>query len=373
MHRINRKGRHVKQGSLRPARKELEGLIPYDAKEVKADMLLSANENPLNLPKELQERIANHLDQFQFNRYPDGTAPRLRALIAEANGLDSDNVLIGNGGDELLMNMFLTWGGVGRKFMNFPPTFSMYENYAKITGTEVVSIPRDENFEIDQEATRKRLAQGDIDLIILASPNNPTGNLTDEAFLLELLGCSDALVCVDEAYFEFSRTTVRPYLDRYPNLVILRTFSKAFSLAALRVGYILADTQVIREFLKVRQPYSVSAFSQWVAQVVYRDRALFETSIEELVRGRAQIIEGLSAIEGVKVFPSDANYVMFRMDHASIVWRDLFYNYSIYIRDFSRAPGLEGCLRVTVGTESDNVAFIAAVREIVEREEARNV
>jgi hypothetical protein len=144
----------MKQGSLRPARKELEDLIPYDAKEVKTDMRLAANESPLNMPEELKERIANHLGQFQFNRYPDATAPRLRALIAEANGLDPDNVLIGNGGDELLMNMFLTWGGVGRKFMDFPPTFSMYENYAKITGTEVVSIPRDENFEIDQEATR---------------------------------------------------------------------------------------------------------------------------------------------------------------------------------------------------------------------------
>ncbi len=177
-------------------------------------------------------------------------------MIAEANGLDRDCVLVGNGGDELLFDMALAWGGPGRKFLNMPPTFSVYQNNAELTNTEVVDIPRRADYTIDEEAVLSRVARGDIDYVIVTSPNNPTGDLADERFILRLLDATDALVLVDEAYFEFSRATVRPLLSTHENLAILRTFSKAFSLAGVRVGYILGDAEVVREFVKVRQPYS---------------------------------------------------------------------------------------------------------------------
>ena len=353
--------------ALRAARSELDALIPYDAKEIRVDINMSANENPYNMPRELQERLSSHLSRFQFNRYPDATAPRLRDLIAEANGLDVDNVLVANGGDEIIMNLFLTWGGKGRKFMNFPPTFAMYENDAQVTGTEIVSIPRTANFDLDEDAIMERLAENDIDLVIIANPNNPTGNLVSESFLMDMLKATDALVCVDEAYFEFSRATVRPLLDRFDNLVILRTFSKAFSLAALRVGYMIASPEIVDTFKKVRQPYSVSAFSQWAAQVVFRDRALFENAIEELVFERDKLMEAMREIAGVTVFDSESNFILFRVAHASRVWRELYHEYSILIRDVSREEGLDDCLRVSVGTPSQNQAFLKALREIVEK------
>ena len=353
--------------ALRAARSELDALIPYDAKEIRVDINMSANENPYNMPRELQERLSSHLSRFQFNRYPDATAPRLRDLIAEANGLDVDNVLVANGGDEIIMNLFLTWGGKGRKFMNFPPTFAMYENDAQVTGTEIVSIPRTANFDLDEDEIMERLAENDIDLVIIANPNNPTGNLVSESFLMDMLKATDALVCVDEAYFEFSRATVRPLLDRFDNLVILRTFSKAFSLAALRVGYMIASPEIVDTFKKVRQPYSVSAFSQWAAQVVFRDRALFENAIEELVFERDKLMEAMREIAGVTVFDSESNFVLFRVAHASRVWRELYHEYSILIRDVSREEGLDDCLRVSVGTPSQNQAFLKALREIVEK------
>lgn len=354
--------------ALRAARSELDSLIPYDAKEVRADINMSANENPYNMPRDLQERLSGHLNRFAFNRYPDATAPRLRNLIAQANGLDVDNVLIANGGDEIIMNLFLTWGGKGRKFMNFPPTFAMYENDAQVTGTEVVSIPRKENFELDEDAIMSRLAKNDIDLVIVTNPNNPTGNLVNESFLMDMLKATDALVCVDEAYFEFSRATVRPLLERFDNLVILRTFSKAFSLAALRVGYMIASPEIVNTFKKVRQPYSVSAFSQWAAQVVFRDRALFENAIEEIVYERGKMIDALGGINGVEVFDSESNFILFRVSHASRVWRELLHEYSILIRDVSREEGLENCLRVSVGTPAQNQAFLSALREIVKED-----
>lgn len=348
---------------FRPSRPELDSLVPYDAKDMRVDVALASNENPTNLPSEILAKLASRLPDFNFNRYPDPTAHDLRKLIADANGLEPENVLIGNGGDELIFDLLLAWGGPGRKLLDMPPTFSMYAIDAQTTGTEIVRVPRRADFTVDREAVLERVAQGDIDIVIVSNPNNPTGDLTDEAFLIELIESTDAIVMVDEAYFEFSRHTMRPHMMRHKNLVLLRTFSKAFSLAGLRVGYLLGDPEVVSEFMKVRQPYSVDAFSQWVAATVFRERMIFETQISEIMRGRDQLMHGLSMLHGVEVFPSEANFVLFRVEHASALWRDLLHNHSVLIRDFSRSPGLENCLRVTVGTAEENEKFLAAMDE----------
>jgi len=359
--------------NLRPSRPELENLVPYDAKEVKAEVILASNENPANLPGEILAKLSANLPVFRFNRYPDPTAHELRRLIAEANGLEPENVLVGNGGDELIFDMLLAWGGPGRKLLDMPPTFTMYGIDAQVTGTEVVQVPRLADFSIDQEAIRARVAEGDIDIIVIANPNNPTGGLTDESFLIELLHSTDALVMVDEAYFEFSRQTMRQHMTRCENLVILRTFSKAFSLAGLRIGYMLAHADVVTEFMKVRQPYSVDSFSQWVAGHVFRERMAFEQGIRDIIRGRDQLIHGLSMLPGVTVFPSEANFVLFRAEHSAALWRDLLHNHSVLVRDFSRAPGLEDCLRVTVGTEEENRRFLSAMEDCLAHRRASEI
>jgi len=358
---------------VRPSRTELEDLVPYDAKEVKAEVILASNENPASLPTEVLTRIANRIPTFAFNRYPDPTARELRALIAEANGLDVENVLLGNGGDELIFDMLLAWGGPGRTLLDLPPTFSMYGIDAQVTGTNVVSIPRLDDFSIDREAVLERIAQGDVDIVVVANPNNPTGDLTDESFLIDVLKATDALVMVDEAYFEFSRHTMRPHMTRHKNLVILRTFSKAFSLAGLRIGYILGHAEVICEFMKVRQPYSVDSFSQWVAGSVFRERMVFEQGIRDIVRNRDHMMQALAFHDEITVFPSEANFILFRVEHAAALWRDLLHNHSVLIRDFSRAEGLENCLRVTVGSEEENMRFLEGVRDCLERRKANAV
>ncbi len=351
--------------SFREPRPGLDGLVPYEAKEVRADVNLASNEHPLNLPSEIIARLSARLSEFRFNRYPDPTASDLRALIAEANGLETANVLVGNGGDELIFNILLAWGGPGRAMLDCPPTFAMYGIDAATTGTECIRVPRLADFSLDEPAVLSRVAEGDIDIVMIANPNNPTGNLVDESFLIELLNATDAIVLVDEAYFEFSRHTMRPHMLRHPNLVLLRTFSKAFSLAGLRVGYLLAHADVVTELMKVRQPYSINAFSQWVAGQVFRERVAFEQSISEIIRGRDTLAHGLDLMHDVKVFGSEANFVLFRVEHASAVWRDLLHNHSVLVRDFSRAPGLEDCMRVTVGTPEENQRFLDALDEIL--------
>ncbi len=350
---------------IRDPRPELEFLTPYDAKDIKADVVLASNEHPDNIPGEILEWFAERLPRFPFNRYPDPTAKELRKLVAEANGLDAENILVGNGGDELIFDILLAWGGPGRKLLDMPPTFAMYGIDAQVTGTEVVSIQRKADFAVDEEAVIARLSEGDIDIVMIAHPNNPTGNISPETFLIDVLNTTDALVLVDEAYFEFSRHTMRPHMERHPNLVILRTFSKAFSLAGMRVGYILGQESVIREIMKVRQPYSVNAFSQWVATKVFRERVVFQSEIRELMRERDRLLHGLEELQGVESFPTEANFVLFKVEQAGALWRDLLHSHSVLIRDFSRVPGLEDCLRVTVGSTEENTRFLEAMRDIL--------
>lgn len=339
--------------------------MPYDPKYLPAEQYLSANENPRNVPEDVQLEIRKALKTFSFNRYPDPLANELRDLIAEANGLSRENVLIGNGGDELLFNLALAWGGPGRTFLNVPPTFSVYEANANLTGTTVVNVPRTETFEIDEEAVLARMAEGDIDFAVITSPNNPTGKMASETFLKKLLDASDALIMVDEAYFEFSRFSMRPYLDQYENLIILRTFSKAFSLAGMRLGYVMASPNVIREFIKVRQPYSVDALSQAVGCAVYRNRSLFERGIMEIISECGKLIDRLRTLPGVEVFDSDSNYILFRLSGAAEVWQKL-YDRGVLIRDFSKSQYLEDCLRVSIGTPEENETFFTALSEILQ-------
>lgn len=344
---------------------QLAHLEPYDPKYLPADILLSANENPEDVPAAVRAEIEKAVAETALNRYPDPLANELRDMIAEANGFSREWVLVGNGGDELLFNTALAWGGPGRTFLNFPPTFSVYANNAVLTNTAIVDIPRREenDFAIDEEAVLGYIAAGNpVDFTIITSPNNPTGLCSNADFIEKLLVSTDALVMVDEAYFEFSRETVLPLLEANENLVILRTFSKAYSLAGARIGYILAHPSVIREYIKVRQPYSVDAVSQAVARAVFRNREAFDASVELIIRERDRVIRELDGIVGVRTYPSQANWVLFKLPEASRAWKHL-YDKGILVRDFSNSAGLKGMLRVTIGSPSQNDAFIEAIRE----------
>lgn len=353
--------------SVRAAAPQLFGLEPYDPKYLPAKAYLSANENPRDIEGPLRAEMLRAVEKVPFNRYPDPLANDLRDAIAEANGLVREQVIVGNGGDELLFNIALAWGGPGRTFLNLPPTFSVYAADARLVGTQVIDVPLRADYSINEQEVLARVGKGDIDYVIVASPNNPTGKLAPEDFLVRLLEATDALVVVDEAYFEFSRTTMLPHLSAHKNLVILRTFSKAYSLAGVRIGYLLGNAEVIRELVKVRQPYSVDAVSQAIAAVAYGNHRAFEQGALGIVAERKRVLSELRAMRGVEAYPSDANYVLFRVEGASSVWQEL-YDRGILVRDFSRAPLLEGCLRVSIGTPQENDGFLAALREALAKE-----
>lgn len=351
--------------SVRPSNPRLEGLEPYDPKYLPAQALLSANENPLDVPVEVRRAIEQALAGLPFNRYPDPMANELRDAIAAHEGLARENVLVGNGGDELLFDLALAWGGEWRSALVAPPTFSVYAANAHITGTAVVEVPRRADMSLDEDAIVARASEGDIGYVIVCSPNNPTGDLASAKFVARLLEATDALVLIDEAYHEFSRKTVAPLLAQHVNLAVLRTFSKAYSLAGVRVGYLLSSPQVIGELAKVRQPYSVDAVSQEIALQVCRHRDAFEPGIHDLIMERKRMAERLEALSGVEAWPSSANFILFRVagvDGAQ-VWQRL-YDAGILVRDFSANPATPGCLRVSVGTPEQNDAFLACLAQL---------
>lgn len=356
--------------SLRPASSHLDGLAAYDPKFMPAQAYLSANENPNDISISLWKTIVKRMEALPFNRYPDPLANAFREVIAEANELDRSEILIGNGGDELLFNLALAWGGPDRSFLNLPPTFSVYAHNAALTGTRVIDIPRKADFSIDEEAVLSRVGKGDIDFMIITSPNNPTGNLADASFIVELLESSDTLIIVDEAYGEFSSVSMRDHLPDHKNLVLLRTLSKAYCLAGVRIGYIMAHEEVINELIKVRQPYSVDAVSQVIGMTVYEQRASFESLIADIIAERDALYEKLNEIPAVSAYPSAANYILFKVDEADEVWHKL-YEQGVLVRNFSSTPGLSDCLRVSVGSNEENNLFIAALTHILEDKESK--
>ena len=353
--------------TCRPSAPGMQAIEPYDPKSLPAEVFISANESPYNIPLEVRERIIERLSALDFNRYPDPLANKLRAKIAAAYGLEPSQVICGNGGDEILFNLMLTWGGPGRTLMNFPPCFSIYELNAQITGTKVVNIPRvGDDFHIDVDAACSRLAQGDIDVVILTSPNNPTGCCTPVADIERILDASDALVLVDEAYIEFApEKSCRALLESHANLLILHTFSKAFSAAGVRLGYYLGPEQVIREFTKVRQAYSVDALSQVVGEEVMSAAEAFEPQIAAITSERARLLKALDELDGVQVHPTDANFILITLEGAADVWKHLYEEHSVLVRNVASDPLLANCLRITVGTPAENDRLLVGLRALL--------
>ncbi|MDR3053331.1 MAG: histidinol-phosphate transaminase [Coriobacteriales bacterium] len=352
--------------NLRDAARYLTDLEPYDPQYLPARIYLSANENPYGLPPEVKQALVEKIGNQTLHRYPDPLAKDLRAQLALLNGVDVSQVLVGNGGDELLYILLLAYGGKGRLLLNVPPSFSAYHTDAKLTKTGVVDVPRLENGAVDEAAVLARVRRGDIDVVMLASPNNPTGECARLAFLLELLEASDALVLVDHAYIEFADPAfdLTRFLADHRNLAILRTFSKAYALAGVRLGYLLADPVVIRELLKVRQPYSVDVLSALAGSTVLAARERMQQGIDAIVAERERTRKRLRQMAGVTVFASDANFLLLRVADAHTVWEQLYERYGILVRDFSRTPGLADCLRVSIGSPQEMDEFLDALQAL---------
>jgi histidinol-phosphate aminotransferase len=339
----------------RLVRPSVRGLRAYDAKEIPCRVKLDANESPYAFDR---RRIARLSSRVMTNRYPDPEAKELKKIAGKRFGVSPEKILQGNGSDELIYYLISTFGGP----VLYPvPTFSMYGIISRALGEQDISVPLNAGFDIDLGRTLKAIKKEKPKLIFLSSPNNPTGNCFSSEKILKIIETSKGIVVVDEAYQPFSSEKgFLPLLKDYPNLIIMRTLSK-IGLAALRVGFLIADAGTIREVNKVRLPFNVNSFSQAIATAALKDKGM-DAAIKTIVTERERLFPGMEKLGGVKPYPSEANFILFKVKKPDEVYNALLKR-NVLVRNLS--GGLKGCLRVTVGTPAENTFFLKALREIV--------
>ncbi|MGA2192645.1 MAG: histidinol-phosphate transaminase [Nitrospirota bacterium] len=345
-------------------RKEVAELKAYEVEDLSGIRVkLDAMENPYPMPDAMRAELSGVLAEVQLNRYPDPDAKRLRAALSERLGTASENLVLGNGSDELIGMIASAFGGSPGLIAYPVPTFSMYGIIARSLGQTTLELPLAEDFSFDFDRCLKLLMERRPKVIFLAWPNNPTGNLFDPDKVRRLIEGSYSIVVVDEAYFGFSGETFIDRIDKYPNLAVLRTLSK-IGLAGARVGVMAAGADIVREVNKVRLPYNINSLSQAAAEAALRHAGALDAQIAGIISERDKLYSDLNAIEGVKAWPSRTNFILFRVPGARNVFEGLKAR-GILVRNMDSPGPLANCLRVTVGAPEENAEFIGALREIL--------
>jgi histidinol-phosphate aminotransferase len=344
-------------------RPELADEQPYGAPQLDVPVRLNVNENPYPPSPEIRAEMAAAVAQAAaaVNRYPDREATALREALAAylGHGLTAERVWAANGSNEVLTHLLGAYAGPGRKVLAFTPTYSMYPEYARNTHSEYLTIPRAADFTVDLPAALAAIERHQPAVVVIASPNNPTGTTTPLASVRAIAAATEAVVVVDEAYQEFSNhpeNTALNLLGEYGNVVVARTMSKAFAFAGGRLGYLAASAQIVDACRIVRLPYHLSAQSQAVALVALRHADEMLARVDELKRTRDEMLVRLPQL-GVKVIGSDANFVLFgEFENRHDVWQRLL-DQGVLVREVGPA----GYLRVSAGTPAEMEAFYTAL------------
>ncbi|NJE04765.1 histidinol-phosphate transaminase [Thermococcus sp. M36] len=313
---------------------------------------LDKNESPYDLPDRVKEEIFEELRGLSFNRYPDIVSMPAREAIADFYDVSPENIAVGNGGDELIGYLVRLFEG--KYVVVTPPTFGMYSFYAKLEGIPIVEVPLREDFTIDGDAIADKAKNARA--VFIASPNNPTGNLQPEEEIIKVLDTGTAVV-LDEAYAEFAGKSLWRLIEEYPNLIVLRTFSKAFSLAGVRAGYLLADGEIVDALYHIKSPFSVGIMTMAAVKVVLRHYDLVERRVAEIIEERERIRRVFREF----TYPSDANFLLMRLNAYEFLLEK-----GIVVRKLSGR--LDGHIRVTVGRKWENRELVEALREYLEVE-----
>jgi len=346
--------RHVK-----PAVRQIRA---YTLAAREAPVKINQNENPWDLPEAVKRRVLEKALVRPWARYPDFDPRELTEALARFSGWSADGILAGNGSNELIEALLLVTVGPGTKVVIPEPTFTLYALLTGILGGEGIRVPLTEDLRYDTGALVEARRHSDPAVTIVCSPNNPTGTSLTRHELERLCQASDGLVVVDEAYHEFSGETAVPLLEKHPNLVVLRTFSKAMALAGLRVGYLLSSPEIVREVNKARLPYNLNFFTQTAAIAALEEHAVLEEMVRRLVEERERLLKRLEDVPGVRAWPSKANFFLLELLATSpkAVFESL-YRRGVLVRDVSSYPMLSRCLRISVGTPDENETFLHAL------------
>lgn len=353
----------------------MAGLIPanddqglgegYHSAQVDVDVRLNTNESPYPPPRAFLDDLAEAVRSLPFHRYPDRRATALRKALAKLHGVSSEQIFAGNGSNEVLQTVLSSYGGPGRTAAVFEPTYALHSHIARLTRTRVVVGERQPDFRLDLGEVKRVLSEAKPEITFLCSPNNPTGGAESAGTVAEVLDLAPGIVVVDEAYGQFAPWSALELVGEGVGLVVVRTYSKTWSMAATRLGYLVAPAAVVAELEKRALPYHLDAIKQAAGRLALDYRAEMEARVAMLREERSWLAAALGSLP-LESWPSDANFILFRplTKNGSEVWQALV-DRSVLVRDCSSWARLEGCLRVTVGTREENDAFLAALGEVL--------
>lgn len=343
----------------------------YHSPQLSVAVRLNTNEAPEPPPTRFRERLAAAVADVEWHRYPDRSASGLRARIAEVEGVagGADQVFAANGSNEVLQTLLLTYGGAGRTAVTFEPTYALHAHISRICGTRVVEGERTDDFAVDLDHVAAVVRAERPTVTFLCSPNNPTGMVETEATVravLDLVREVDGLLVVDEAYGQFAPWSALSLVDEDTPLVVTRTYSKTWSMAAARLGYLVGPSWLVAELDKVVLPYHLDALKQIAGTLALDELDEMRARVASLVEERGRVVAGLAELD-VDQWPSGANFVLFRPRSRSgnDVWQAMV-DRGVLVRNCASWPRLADCLRVTLGTGAENDAFLSALAEALE-------
>ncbi|MCX8188330.1 MAG: histidinol-phosphate transaminase [Nitrososphaeria archaeon] len=330
---------------------------------------LDTNTSPF-VPKKWLNKIAEMLPNLQVNQYPDTRYTELLDKICKYANVKEDCVVITNGADEGIDIVSKTFIDYGDKVIISVPTYSMLKISSQLAGAKVIEVPRKKpSFEDDVENIIQVCNREKANVIFLCNPNNPTGNFTEIERIKSIVEETDSWVIVDEAYYEYCGKSTVNLISKYPNIVIIRTLSKAFSLAGARVGYLLANEETVKKLNLVRPPNSLTVISIKLGSIALSDIQQMREWVKEIIKEREGCYNILNSIKKIEAYPSETNFILFRVKgvDANVVHKKLF-SKGICVRNLSDVKGLENCLRVTIGTREQNERFLHELNYIIEKD-----
>jgi len=345
-------------------KEKVQLLKAYHVENIDCEIKLHANENSFPLPPEILKQFEEVFHSTELNRYPDPDCGPLKQTLAKRLNLAPENLAIGNGSDELIQILLQVFCDPGET-VGFPdPTFAMYSIIAQGMGLKSQTHPLDDQWDFKAEPFLETMEANQVRIAFISYPNNPTGNCFSASEVQKVIEEFPGIVVLDEAYHDFSGKSFLSELPKHNNLVILRSLSK-IGLAALRVGYAVADPLIIDQIDKVRLPYNSNSLSQKLTERLLNHFAPVQKQLDALIKERNEMIHKLSKFNSLKIFPSDANFVLFRVEQNSGALFKQLMESGILIRDLSNHPRLKNCLRVTVGTPLENKSFLEKMSHII--------
>ncbi|MBN4050732.1 MAG: histidinol-phosphate transaminase [Alkaliphilus sp.] len=344
-------------------KENIRAIEPYKPVALSSLNRLDANESPYNIANQFTEDDIRSLLSINFNHYPDGSSNELKTAISKYSDVSEECILCGNGSDELIKIIFDSTIAPGDKILIHTPTFSQYSLNAQISNASVIEVSSKKDMSVDIDQIIKIACAEKPKLIFLCTPNNPTGSLIPLSDIEKTLENTDAFVVVDEAYFEFCGLSIADKIQKYPNLIVLRTLSKAFGLAGLRIGYLISSTTNIDFLNRVRMPYNINSFSSKLAVLALSREASIHQIVLEIIKERDRMETILNSLSGIKLYKSNGNFLFFYSDYADQIQSKLIQK-NIGIRKFS-SEILRNTLRITIGKSEINEIVINTIKEVL--------